>query len=702
MSYRFATPAQFDACLFERADRTNEGLRAFAPYAQPVLYPSNGAHAPAVTRGGEIVWRDDDGALHRITSCADDPEVSPAPFALARAKRIVASAGSLWVAGDVAGSLQRFEEDTLARLLTVEIPDARIVDIAGGGVSFRAAKTARNPPPKHDQHSAGGGSFAVYALLENKQVVQVSNDGRIVNTLTFDGLGHPLAFVILQRARQFVVLDQHGRQQWLRWFSAKGGAPLFSVPASFRPCLAASILGSDSRGRIFVGGGDFVLIFDAEGNPLGEIPLDAPATGIATTRDSLLVTGPRGLLRFPPADTVPDRGVEVRSTLMTPALHSPDREDARRWLRVEATATLPEGTTLEIAYASTDKQQIRDELLAIAADASLPASRRIEKLLADPDVTWTTTVFHGGTPQPVFAAPLFDITDAYLWVAVTLIAAPGARLPQLSELSILYPGRSLMENLPAIYRRAEAQPGSFLRSLVGVLETTTQGLDARIASMASHIHPSTAPEEWLDFVARWLGLPWDDALDAERKRAILLHAPELASGRGTRRGLEALLESLMPGTPRRFRVTDTTADYGFAAVGGTLPAMLGGYLRTRPELDAHARLGVMRLQCAGQLDDGVWQFAGTIRVEVAATAKEREAWEPWLGALIADMVPLTVRVQLRFVSAYALRSDRLDGTLQLEAAPTPHLGTDAVTGLAHLPEEGARLSTGAGIGSPLR
>jgi hypothetical protein len=67
------------------------------------------------------------------------------------------------------------------------------------------------------------------------------------------------------------------------------------------------------------------------------------------------------------------------------------------------------------------------------------------------------------------------------------------------------------------------------------------------------------------------------------------------------------------------------------------------------------------------------------------------------------MVPLTARVELRWVSAQALRSDRLDGTLTLEAVPAPHLGTDAVTGLARLPEGGSRLSaSGADIGTQLR
>ena len=127
------------------------------------------------------------------------------------------------------------------------------------------------------------------------------------------------------------------------------------------------------------------------------------------------------------------------------------------------------------------------------------------------------------------------------------------------------------------------------------------------------MHPSTAAGPWLDFIARWLGLPWDDALAEEQKRRIVARASDLARGRGTRAGLETLLDCLMPGTPRRFRVTDATADFGFATVGGeacrgsALPALLGGRTQWSAELDSSAVLGRMRLPCAGQLDDGVRQ-----------------------------------------------------------------------------------------------
>ena len=265
-----------------------------------------------------------------------------------------------------------------------------------------------------------------------------------------------------------------------------------------------------------------------------------------------------------------------------------------------------------------------------------------------------------------------------------------------------------MEDLPAIYQKEEQRPDSFLRALVGVLETTIQGLDSGIGSMGQQIHPLSAPEPWLDFIARWLGVPWDDALTLKQKRAVVMRAPDIAKGRGTRAGLEALLEALIPGSPRHFRVTDATADFGFAVVGGescagsALPAMLGGRTRWNSELNSGAVLGYMRLTCAGQLEDGAWQLAGKVQVLVAATAAERKAWSPWLLALITQMVPLTARVTLRWTTTQALRSNRLDGTIELKSPPKPHLGTDAITGLAYLPDRGVRLSAcGATIGTTL-
>src|SRR6185437_8766707 len=143
----------------------------------------------------------------------------------------------------------------------------------------------------------------------------------------------------------------------------------------------------------------------------------------------------------------------------------------RRWLRVEATTSLPPGSKLEISWAATDDPPER--LATINTDYSLSASQLVAHVLSEPDLPRGRTVFYGDgdseeeTEPATFAAPLFDIKKRHLRVCITLSAATGARLPVLSELSVFYPGRTLMEDLPAIYQREEEQPNSFLRQLVG-------------------------------------------------------------------------------------------------------------------------------------------------------------------------------------------------------------------------------------------
>lgn len=726
--YRFATEAQWNKCLFVQSDRESlpkgNGVRPFAPYARPAtLHESRGAHAPVITSAREILWLDDECAVNRMVACDDKPEQFAAPRAIARATRIVATASGLWVKGDPPESLERYEDDTLTRLMTVKIPNAQVVDVASDGDdSVWALISSHKPKQENPQERE-----------ELCQSIRVDRFGHIVEIVSFRGVSNARAFVFLPRSKRFVVLAADP-DPLLYWFPKQddpagfGVGAIFSLPVGgMRPCFVPHALGSDSSDKIFLAGADgkkfggkaHVLIFDADGDVLGELPLDAedaPATGVAASRDSLIVTGQRGLLQFKVAEVVPEGAGQVQCMLMTPLLFSRDREDKRRWLRVEATASLPEGSTLEISWTATDDDAAtRDRLNALAIDESITASQVVSQVLNEPNLRRGQTVFHGAAnsdaqaEKTVFSAQLFDVSERYLWVCVSFTAAPGARLPALFELAVLYPGRTLMEDLPAIYQKEEQRPDSFLRALVGVLETTTQGLDSRIGSMGRQIHPLTAPEPWLDFIARWLGVPWDDALTLKQKRAVVMRAPGIAKDRGTRAGLEALLDALIPGSPRRFRVTDATADSGFAVVGGescagsALPAMLGGRTRWTPELNSRAVLGYMRLPCAGQLDDGAWQLAGNVQVQVAATVGERKAWSPWLLALITEMVPLTARVKLRWTTAQALRSNRLDGTMTLESPPMPHLGTDAITGLAHLPERGVRLSAcGATTGIPLR
>lgn len=700
--YRFANAAQWGACLFAGVDPASlsaqGAVRPFLPFAtvaQRILTP--GARAPTVAAMGEVLWHDNaTDRLYRLAPGDETPEIVRAPSGIVRATRLLATRWGLWTFHD--GSVQRFEADTLTRLASLDLEGWRAIDIA----------EARD---------------GLYVLAEREgrwHALHMDCAGRIKQVAEFTDVTHARAFVFLRTRKRFVVLAGDSDPQ-IRWYAGTGGTALVKKSvAAMHHCFSATALGADGRDRVFVAGADAphpggdanVFSFDGDGNPLGSVRLDArdaPASGVAASRDALYVTGPRGLLRYAVVQSVPDDAGEVQCLLLTPTLHSPDREDGRRWLRIEAIAILPRGASLELAYASTNDPAIRDHLVRLASDTTLTASQRAQRILAERGVWHAPVVFHGeGNEAQRFAAPLFDLHDPYLCVSLRLIAAPGAqRLPVLQALSVLYPGHTLMEYLPSIYQREEAVPDSFLRGLVGVFETTTQDLDERIAALGSHVHPKTASSEWLDAIARWLGLPWDDTLALAQKRCIVSHAQALASTRGTRAGLDTFLACLMPGTPRRFRIVDAIVDFGFATVGGTdcagsaLPAMLGGRPRWHTELDSGARLGRMRLPCEGENNDP-WQFAPAVRIDIAATAGERHAWMPWLPAALDALVPFTTRARVRWIDARALQGQRIDGALVLEGSPTPHLGDDAITGVARFPARGTRLgATGADIGMRL-
>lgn len=707
--YLFKSGPQWRVCLSSLTDdealHAESVLRPLKPYTgDPICCDSPGARTPVVLRTGEILWSGDDGMLQRGCTGGETSEAFPAPPSIARASRVVSAAAGLWVKNPDRETLEYYDEETLALLITVDLQNARIIDIAGGDRDTLLVLVERNG---------------------ELQSIRFSCSGHELDFVSLTGIApaEAKAFVFLRRSQRFVVFAG-GRHPSLTWYAAEGGEPVFSrTIVTLLPCFKAELLGSDSKERIVLAGReesesahkDFALVLDADGTRFSQVPLAEKATGITATRQNVIVTDARGLCQYAAAEVVPHTTEEVACRLITPMLQSLDLEDSSPWLRIEAHAALPEGTTLEIGYAASDDPKVCERQKTTAADVRLPTSRRIHQLLGDPDLEWITTTFHGSAREPAesaaaFSAPLFDVSKRYLWVSVRLTASPGAKLPALKQLSVLYPGRSLVEHLPTPYRRAAAEPGDFLRSLVGVLETTTQDLDARIAALGSHIHPETATGEWMDYLARWLSLPWDDALTETQKQSILRNAPDLARGRGTRAGLETLLECLLPGLPRRFRVTDATADVGFAVVGGdqcagsTLPAMLGGFTRWHAELNTNAVLGYTRLRCANQRDDRAQWLGGRIRVEIAVEANERKAFEPWLLAIVTEMAPLNTRVELRWVSSFALRTDRLDDVLVLEAPLSPHLGTDAVTGLARLPEpRRTRLtSSGPAVGSPLR
>jgi phage tail-like protein len=684
-AYSFATPAQWDACLFAGADRESlaarAGMRPQSPYgSMPRSLPSGGAFAPVLTRAGEMLWRDAGGRLLRALPGDPAAEQRTAPLAIARAVRMAATQDAIWVAGSAPHTLESFELDTLTRRSVLDIPGARIVDLAA------------------DERD---GLLVLVERQQRFEILQIRCDGTPATLARLDlGLA-PTLMANLPGQRRIFLLDESGTR--LVALERGAGSPAWTRQLGvFSPCFVATALSSDGFGRVFLAGADGAdfhstpraLALDAEAELIDSLHLAQPGSGIAGGRGVLVVSHAGGIDVYDRA-TVAGDTAGVAAELITPLLSAAESDAEIMWQRVDAWATLPEGTTLELRYGWTEDSELAERALRITQDARMPPSHRLAWLSSSLD-HWSTPVSFAGSGRravfdsqaPPLAFPLQDARAGSLWVHATLRATPRSALPALTRMSVSYAGSPMLQQLPAIYRRTAVQPGDFLGALIGTFEATSQELDRRIAALGSLVHPDTAPPEWLDELAEWLGLPWDDALAPAQKRAIVSNAGELASARGTRRGLAVLLENLFPGQPPRFRITDVDVDIGFVTLGGAarrgsaLPALLAGLPRSATVLSRKAILGTARLPCAGAMPSSTRDLVGRVRIDVYGDGATRRTSAPWLARLLDSTLPANLRVELRW---RALPLDADAGGQMLVEAPQAHLGKDAVTGLARLP-----------------
>lgn len=690
--YHFASAAQWSTGLRSRATLAADGSFApVAPWAAGTVLQASAGRAASIAPEGTAYWNDGAQRLWQAEPDAAESASHMVPAALAGATRLAAGRTQLW-ACDARPVLLAYLRDPPVLRLRIAIDAERIVDLATDGID------------------------GVWVLaMRSAQAVALHVDcsgqlGRCVGLPSICGAPIGLAWV----PDRLVVLDAGGTE--LSWIDPRQpGATMTMSLRPARPGGHATVIGSDARRRIVVGGvddtafggGAWIIDCDADAELLGSIALaDAPLS-IACGADQLVVTTALVVWRFGLATAADARRSEASASFVTPVLFSPPSEGRAPWLRAELRAMLPPGCSVEIAQASSDDADQLAAVRALLAQAGLAPAVRRQRL--DALLSWSApmhfTRVEGSADDAVSncVLPLHELRARWLWIAVGVIAAPGAAAPRALSLDVLYPDESLMQYLPAIYRRQAEQPGDFLRTLVAALETSVHGLDDRIATLGRLLDPTDSPAPWLDAIARWLGIPWDDTLDLATKRALLAAAPALLEQRGTRAGLRALLAALLPAG--RARIVDIGVQYGFARLAGVgelgvrLPALLAGWPCDAMVLNAKACIGLGRLAdpTRAAIDTATW-LAGRVEIEITTTPAEQRAWSPWLRPLLDVMTPLTARLRLRWIATTAPPAiPVLDATLSLEADPSARLGESATLGRSRL--DGRRGTTLDGAGT---
>ena len=161
------------------------------------------------------------------------------------------------------------------------------------------------------------------------------------------------------------------------------------------------------------------------------------------------------------------------------------------------------------------------------------------------------------------------LAGRYLWVRLSLYGN-GRDSPEIAALRIHGPRFSYRDHyLPRLYRETEfgpaadapvsplapqSTPADFLERFLGNVEGWLTVLEDRVAAAHLASDPDVTAEPALDWLGGWIGVAFDAALPAPRRRDWLRRAADLARFHGTRRGLLLALDLASGGAVREGRI----------------------------------------------------------------------------------------------------------------------------------------------------
>ena len=212
------------------------------------------------------------------------------------------------------------------------------------------------------------------------------------------------------------------------------------------------------------------------------------------------------------------------------------KEPGCRWHRVLLDACIPDGAGVEVESRTGETRAELAQAVWRAEPAPYLRGGGSELPFHRPFGSGGRAVPGAGTWELL----LQEAIGRYLELRLTL-HGDRRSTPRLRALRVYYPRFSyLREYLPAVYREDRAS-ASLLDRWLANPEGLLTALEGRIERVESLFDTRTAPPEYLDWLAGWLGAVLDPSWDDARRRLFLGHAELLFRWRGTVPGLTAAL-----------------------------------------------------------------------------------------------------------------------------------------------------------------
>ncbi|WP_370423282.1 phage tail protein [Streptomyces sp. QH1-20] len=146
----------------------------------------------------------------------------------------------------------------------------------------------------------------------------------------------------------------------------------------------------------------------------------------------------------------------------------------------------------------------------------------------------------------------------------------------------------LLDQLPALYLEHD-----FLQRFLGALDEVLAPLHLTLDNLPAYLHPRTAPEDFLAWLAGWLAVEADAGRPEDQRRAVVTEAVARHRRRGTRHGLAAAVR-LETGTEPE--IDESGATTWSPVPGAALPGSAGASVTVRLRVPDPDRIDRARLE----------------------------------------------------------------------------------------------------------
>jgi len=345
---------------------------------------------------------------------------------------------------------------------------------------------------------------------QGKFITQFGQEGEeTLVTPTYIAIDNENFIYILDEAKSYLIkFDNHGN------FIERVGD--FNQINEFHPAGIAV----DSRGKLYVGEAENgenqkIHVFDHAGIYLGTCPdYRGPSNSLAVDMQDNLYVAFRSDNKGKLAILKSGRTFISQGTYYSKVFDSTIQDC--RWHRLVLDADIPPKTRLEIFYFLSNEFKSMEEIVNLPTDSWRNA-------IVSPE----DALFHKGSGR-------------YLWLKI-LFYGDEYHTPNLRRLTVYFPRLSYLRYLPAIYQEDEVSR-DFLERFLSLFESFFLETEETISSIVRYVNPLATEGEFINWLCSWLAIAADENWEEQKKRLFISQAFNLYKQKGTKQGLEQIIE----------------------------------------------------------------------------------------------------------------------------------------------------------------